>query len=73
MSPPSLLRFHPDLAPMPFDDLLTDGESDARALVLNPTVQPPEGLENLLGMLGFDADAIVFHPKDRVPILLFEG
>ena len=73
MSPPTLLRFHPDLAPMALDDLLTDGQSDARALVLAPTMQTPEGLEDLLGVLGLDADAVVFYPKDRVPILLFQG
>ena len=33
MSPFPGFRFHPDLPPMPLDDLPTDGQSDARALV----------------------------------------
>ena len=57
---------------MPLDDPAADGQSHARALVLGPAVQPLEGLEDLLGILGFDADAVVFHPKDLVSIFFLE-
>jgi len=73
MSPFSLLRFYPDLAPVALDDLTTDGQPDARALIRTPTMQTPEGFKDLLGILGLDADAVVFHPVDPVPILFFEG
>jgi hypothetical protein len=53
---------------MPLDDPPADGQSDARALVLGLPVQPPEGLEDLLGILGLDADAVVFHPKNLFSI-----
>ena len=58
---------------MPLDDLAADGQSDARALVLGPTVQPPEGPEDLLGILGLDADAVVFHPENLLSIPFLEG
>jgi hypothetical protein len=73
MSPFPGFRFHPDLPPMPLDDLTTDGQSDARALVTGSTMQPPERLEDLLGILGLDADAVVFHPEDRVTLPLLDG
>ncbi len=58
---------------MPLDDPTADGQSDARSLVLGMTVQSPEGQEDLLGILGVDANAVVFHPEDLVSISFLES
>ncbi len=73
VSPFPWFRIHPDLSPMPLDDPTADGQSNARTLILGTTVQPPEGLEDLLGILGLDANTVVFHPKDPVSIFFLEG
>jgi hypothetical protein len=44
---------------MPFDDLLAGRQADAGAGVLGSRVQPFEDDEQLVGILGIDADTIV--------------
>jgi hypothetical protein len=73
VSPLSRFRLHPDLASVPLDDFATDGQSNARALVFSTTVQPHERLEDLLGILGLDADTVIFNPKDLVLFPFLEG
>jgi hypothetical protein len=73
VSPFSGFRLRPDLASMTLNDLAADRQPDARALKLGKTVQPLEGLEDLLGILGVNADTVIFNPEDLVPISFFEG
>jgi hypothetical protein len=58
---------------MPLDDLAADGQSNARALVLGRSVQTFEGLEDLLGILGLDAEAVIFNPEDLLSLSFLEG
>jgi len=55
------LRIDPDAAAVPFHDLLAEGQADAGAGVLFPTVQALEDDENSLRILGVDANAVVAH------------
>ena len=53
--------FHGDAAAVALDDLLADGQADARAGILGPGVQPLEDDEDALEVFGLHADAVVLH------------
>ena len=52
-----------DVAAVPFDDLLADGQSDAGAGKLFPLVQPLEHAKNLFKVLRINSQSVVFHRK----------
>lgn len=56
-------RFHPDLAAISRHDLLTSGKADAAARMLI-AMKAAKGLEDLLAVLGFNADAVVAHADE---------
>ncbi|MCI0366302.1 MAG: hypothetical protein L0219_20765, partial [Phycisphaerales bacterium] len=51
---------------MAFDDLLADGEADARARVLLARVQPLKNDEDAIEVFRFDANSVVLHGEDPV-------
>src|SRR5262249_27784366 len=51
----------PDLAAVALDDLLADRQADAGARELVARVQAAEHLEDPLGVVGVDAQAVVLH------------
>ena len=55
-----------DGAAMSLDDLLTDRQADARALVLRAAVQAMEWEEHALGVLLVEADAVVLDVDLRL-------
>ncbi len=73
VSPFTGFRLHPDLAPMPLDDPTADGQSNARTLIFRTTMHPHERPEDLLGILGVNADPIIFNPKNLVSVFFLEG
>ena len=56
-------RFHPNPAPVKFDDALANGQPHARTRVLFLVVQTLKRSKNVLGKLRFDADAVVSNTK----------
>src|SRR6185437_3924329 len=52
-----------DVAAVPFDDLLADGQADAGAGKLFPLVQPLEHAKNLFKVLRINSQSVVFHRK----------
>src|SRR4030095_1203504 len=65
---PADLRLHPDPPAMPLDDLLADRQTDAGSWVRTAVVQALEDDEDPLKILRLDADAVVAHAEDPVPI-----
>src|SRR6516225_183334 len=57
----TLDRSQLDLPAVPLDDLLADGQADARAGVLAASMQALEDDEDALEVLGGDADSVVAH------------
>ena len=58
--------FNPDAAAVAFDDALADGQADAGAGVFC-AVEALEDCEDVAGVLGIDAEAIVGNGKNPVP------
>ena len=52
-----------NVAAVPFDDLLADGQSDAGAGKLFPLVQPLEHPKNPVKVLRINSQSVVFHRK----------
>ena len=55
---------------MPFDDFLTDGQSDAGAAELFSFVQPLKHAENSFEILRVNAESVVFHRKTPFPVAI---
>ena len=53
---------------MTLDGLGADCQTDAGALVLAASVQAFKRCEDLLGMLGLNADPVVLHPENQLPV-----
>src|SRR5208283_1042016 len=66
------LRFDPNAPAVAFDDLFADGQPNAGAGILLAGVQALENLENPLGILRLDADAVVAHGKEPAAGLLLD-
>src|SRR5207245_7206170 len=66
-----VLRFDPDLPPVPLDNLLADREADSVARIFVASMQAPEDDKDVLPALGRDADAVVRNREHPGVVLLF--
>ena len=63
------LALEPDAAVMPLQDLLDDSKTDACSRILLLSMQTLEHLEQLVGVLGVDAYAVVLDREDPIASL----
>jgi hypothetical protein len=67
-------RLYPNPTPMPLDDLFADGEAHAGSFILAaPAVEPLERRENPLGILLFEADAIILNDDLKLTVVNYDA